>query len=434
MSPFLHGQSRGKVDWIFLVDTSASMRGVGGTQNIFPDVQESLKTFVREASEGDSVSVLTFDRDVRSQRRRDLRSEADRDALYSTIENLEATGDRTHLGLAIAEGLERAASVRAPNRSRAVVLFTDGKEDVRGIRNPVSIPSTVRLAGDSHVFFVSMGEHEPQLDQFPNATVLKAPTPEAIRGVADQIRERLKPPPAPKPAVITIAPQTLDLGQLELGSTVERELTITSDKPAKVAIRIEAPVGVTAAPIGDVATPATIKLRLMVADDAAPGEKQIAIQAGNANAAAKLQVLEASLAARLAKWLIALALLIAAAIAFLRFRKAQNRLEGELEIVQPHVAPDAAFVGLPRLKTDAVALSAIVPADVLAGSDARLFVRRSRGEKKVVIAAQDGPMRVNDVETPVSELYDADLIQIGDAKLRFNRAGYVRASSTGEEL
>ena len=31
--------------------------------------------------------------------------------------------------------------------------------------------------------------------------------------------------------------------------------------------------------------------------------------------------------------------------------------------------------------------------------------------------------RINDVETPMTELYDADTIEIGDAKLRFNRVG-----------
>ena len=43
-----------------------------------------------------------------------------------------------------------------------------------------------------------------------------------------------------------------------------------------------------------------------------------------------------------------------------------------------------------------------------------------------------GSLRVNDVETPVSELYDADVIQLGDAKLRFNHTGQVRPA--GEEL
>ncbi|MDQ3280852.1 MAG: VWA domain-containing protein, partial [Acidobacteriota bacterium] len=133
LAPFVHAQSRGKVDWIFLVDTSASMRGAGGkTANIFPEVKESLATFVREASNGDSVSLLTFDRSVHSQGLRDLHAQFDRDELYTAIDSLTANGDRTHLGLAIREGLERAKALRARDengtRSRAVVLFTDGKE------------------------------------------------------------------------------------------------------------------------------------------------------------------------------------------------------------------------------------------------------------------------------------------------------------------
>lgn len=445
LAPFAHAQSRGKVDWIFLVDTSASMRGMGGTRNVLPDVKESLKTFVRESEVNDSVSLLTFDRDVRTHLTRAISSREDRTAVEAAIDGLAADGDRTHLGLAIYEGLQRAASMRDPQRARAVVLFTDGKEDIDGIKKPIRIPSTVQLAGDSHVFFVSMGALEPQFGLFPNAKVIKAPTREEIRNVAEKITEGIRPPPPPPPPpapVISISPRTIDVGQLELGSTsTEHELTITSDKPTRVPIRLELPEGITAAPIAnDVATPATIKLRLTIAEDAIPGTKQLAIHAGAApdakpaTASATVQLIQRPLLARLAKWLVALALLIAAAIAFWFRRKAQNRLEGEIEIVQPQVAPDATFVGLPMLKTGAVALSAIVPPDILGGNDARLFVRRTRGEKKVVIAAEGGPLRVNDIDTPVSELYDADLIEIGSAKLRFNRAGYVRASSTGEEL
>jgi hypothetical protein len=39
-----------------------------------------------------------------------------------------------------------------------VVLFTDGKEDVRGIENPVRIDSNVDRVGGTFVYFVSMGE------------------------------------------------------------------------------------------------------------------------------------------------------------------------------------------------------------------------------------------------------------------------------------
>ena len=120
------------------------------------------------------------------------------------------------------------------------------------------------------------------------------------------------------------------------------------------------------------------------------------------------------------------AFLLIAGIAAFAVNKSRNRLEGELEIVQPRVASDATYIGLPGLKSNEVALSAIVPGDVLAGSDARLFVRRRSGEKRVCIAASSGSLRVNDIEVPLTELYDADTIAIGDAKLRFNHLGLQR--------
>ena len=133
---------------------------------------------------------------------------------------------------------------------------------------------------------------------------------------------------------------------------------------------------------------------------------------------------------------IAAALFVALAVIaffFLRQQRMQNRLEGEMGILRPRAAPDAAFVGLPQLQATEVALSAVLPVDALAGSDARLFVRRKAGRKKVWIAATGGSLRVNDVETPMSELYDADMIEIGDAKLRFNRVGDERPVESNQE-
>jgi len=51
----------------------------------------------------------------------------------------------------------------------------------------------------------------------------------------------------------------------------------------------------------------------------------------------------------------------------------------------------------------------------------------------VWIAAQSGSLRINDVETPMSELYDADTIEIGDAKVRFNRVGHERPIESNQE-
>jgi hypothetical protein len=435
---FARAERRGAVDWIFLVDTSKSMRGVGGTKNIFPDVKESIAAFVREASDGDSVAIYTFDQDARLHSPSTEIRAGTREDLYTIIDALEANGDRTHLGLAIAKGLERAESLRGrsdPTRVRAVVLFTDGKEDVRGIASPVPISSNVRRVDDSYVFFVSMGDHEPQLDDFASATerttVLKAPTREAIRDVAREIREKIKPAPPPAPPVITIAPSTIDFGEVILGKSSEaRELTITSNKRAHVVLSVVAPARVTMQPVGEVdispRKPARVRITFDVAEDAVPGREQLLFRAGNGVASGTIGITKPSALFRAAKWLVVVAIL--AAIAFVAFRnyRRNNQLEGEIEIVQPQVAPDAAFVGLPQLQASEVSLSAIVPVESLGESDARLFVRRKDGAKKVWISAQSGSLRVNDVETPMSELYDADTIQIGDAKLRFNRVGYER--------
>jgi len=344
----LHAQTLGPVDWIFLVDTSKSMRGIGGTKNIWTDVKVSLDSFVREAGERDTVTMYAFDSDVREI------EAASRSDLFRAILTLPAEGKRTHLGAAIAEGLTRAESLRRAGtdmtRRQVVVLFTDGREDVKGIENPIRIDANVDRVGGTFLFFVSMGDHEPQLDRFAaateQATVLRAPTAEAIRNIAREIRAKIPSPPPPPPVV---QPRTQ--------------------------------------PVPEPPPPPPSPW---------------------------LQALKAA---------VALALLAVAAFFAVQQQRRKNRLEGELEILRPRAAPDAAFVGLPSLQASEVALSSILPIGALAGSDARLFVRRKAGRKRVWIAAQGGSLRINDVETPMSELYDADTIEIGDAKLRFNRAG-----------
>lgn len=347
----LHAQTLGPVDWIFLVDTSKSMRGIGGTKDIWMDVKVSLDSFVREAGERDTVAMYAFDSDVR-----EIEATSPSD-LYRAILSLPAEGKRTHLGAAIAKGLERAELLRHAStdatRRQVVVLFTDGKEDVKDIENPIPIGANVDRVGKTFVFFVSMGDHEPQLDAFDaateQATVLKAPTAEAIRNIAREIRTKisLPSPPPPEPHVVRLPPPVAKS---------------SSTRNALIAVAL-------------------------------------------------------------------IALIAAIALLLIQQQRKKNRLEGELEILRP----DAAFVGLPSLRVNEVALSSILPAGALAGNDARLFVRRKEGRKKVWIAAQSGSLRINDVETPMSELYDADTIEIGDARLRFNRVGDERPFESNQE-
>ncbi|HEX7152536.1 MAG TPA: vWA domain-containing protein [Thermoanaerobaculia bacterium] len=334
---------QGAVDWIFLVDTSGSMLANG----VFDDVKGSLDTFIREASPGDTVTLFTFARDVRMQTSTPVGEK--RDDLFAIVQGLEAKGKRTHLGAAIAQGLDRAERNRDTTRAQAIVLFTDGKEDVDGIRNPVPIASNVERAQriKPFIFFVSLKEHEPQLQQFNGAEFVEATNAAAIGEVAAGIRRTIEqplkepdnPPPPPPPPPPPINPEV---------------------------------------------------------------RKQPS----------------------LLPWLIGVALLIAAALIARAVQKQRNQLEGEIEIVAPRV-PDA-YHGLTPLKKTEVVLSRFVPGDLLDGSDARLFCRHKAGRKQVWIAAEGGSLRVNDIEVPLTELYDADTIQVGKARLRFNRAGYER--------
>jgi hypothetical protein len=399
--------------------------------DVFGEVQKSLKTFVAEASAGDTVSLYSFDRDARLR----VRVAAEhRDDITSAIDELEPTGNRTHLGAAIAKGLDRAEELRQrgdATRARAIVLFTDGKEDVRGIKNPVPIPANVSraLASGSHIFFVSMGEHEQQLRDFPHARFLEATDASEIQLVASEIRRDVTPPPLPPP-VVRVQPTALDFGEVEPGQlSAERELLITTNREVLLAVRLQTTPHLTMAP-RDVTVkpgvPLTVKLQLAVDKDAKAETRRIAFEVSPAsNVGATLTVKPPSLLEQLAPW-IAVLLAIAIAIALLRFRHIQrHQLEGEIEIVRPR-SGDAAYVGLPTLKATEIDLSSIVPPEALNGSDARLFCRRKAGDKKVCIEATSGALRVNSIEVPATELYDADTIQIGDATLRFNRVGHER--------
>src|SRR4051794_41837647 len=57
-------QPRGAVDWVFLIDTSKSMRGIGGEKK-FPHVKASIAPFVREAGDGGPGAIFSFFSPVR---------------------------------------------------------------------------------------------------------------------------------------------------------------------------------------------------------------------------------------------------------------------------------------------------------------------------------------------------------------------------------
>src|ERR1051325_9547509 len=203
--------TRGNVDWIFVLDTSASMHGVGGTANIFSKVKDAISDFIRSAREGDTLTLYTFDRDTTLRGHIRVSGEIDKSDLLKIVKDLPSEGDRTYTGKAIHDALERAIDLKqrpdAANRTIGIVLFTDGLEDVRGIPNPISIPSNIALLPKSqpYIFFVSVGQaHEAQLESFVKdlamgnrGEVIRDPGASGIEAVAERIRTTIEAPAAP---------------------------------------------------------------------------------------------------------------------------------------------------------------------------------------------------------------------------------------------
>src|SRR5258706_4856702 len=100
-------EERHPVDWIFLVDTSQSMRGAGGSANIFPDVQRAVRRFVDVTNPEDSVTLITFDQIISEPRSTYIGGQSDKHYLSHQIDSLRANGLFTHTGEAVQRALER---------------------------------------------------------------------------------------------------------------------------------------------------------------------------------------------------------------------------------------------------------------------------------------------------------------------------------------
>jgi von Willebrand factor type A domain len=251
---FAQTTSTGGIDWILVVDTSASMRGVGGTKNIFDQVKNSTSEFVNTARLGDTITVYTFDKDVTLNATSiPITDNADRGKLKEIIKSLQAEGMRTHTGKAVQEALQYSAQLnQRPDtlgRTVSIVLLTDGVEDVRGIPNPVPIPSNTEFLRQQqckpYIFFVSLGlkEHEKQLNDFANnpalcgkGRVLRDPGGVQLNQLAQNIRPVLVQPK------LDIDLPTTNLQPILPGTTTEPlNINGISNINAKVTVQLEDP-------------------------------------------------------------------------------------------------------------------------------------------------------------------------------------------------
>jgi hypothetical protein len=243
---------KGGIDWIVVVDTSASMRGAGGTKNIFEQVKNSINEFVNTARLGDTVTIYSFDSDVTLQAQEiSINSNPSRGKLKQIINDLKADGIRTHTGKAVQQAIQTSARLNqradAIDRTVSIVFLTDGLEDVQGIPNPVPIPQSIELLREQqckpYVFFVSLGlqEHEKKLNEFANnpalcgkGQVLRDPGGLQLNKLAQNIRPVLIKPK------LDVNLSTVDLPPVLPGTTTKPiNIKGISNVDANVNLQIE---------------------------------------------------------------------------------------------------------------------------------------------------------------------------------------------------
>lgn len=476
------GEPRRNIDWIFVLDTSKSMIGADGSKNIFGDVKRTLVNFVGKTSDGDSVTLYTFANETDTTRGTQLISgDQDRRNLSEKINAIQADGTRTHTGEALQKAFELAGRLRknpgADARTISIVLLSDGKEDTRGLSNVVSIPSNLKLIPEDppYLFYVSLGEPEPAIDDIgkqmgPGRYEKATPdNPQEIFETIERIRQAAqKPPPPPPPQEIRLSlnPSALDFGQVEpgeqtkgvsvqLGSNVKTRVRLALENAQGDALALAEPREVVDL---DADETSTVEVRLAAAPGLADGSysARLVLSPVDAPPDAKVQTAssDASLGvARVPVWrkaikwvLIALAalLLLLVALSLLKgeppwiwlaeiFSSGNKNIEGEIEVIKPQAAGDV-YVNLAERKARSLPLSTLVPDGATANADAELYAERRNGQKTMWLRRTRGDVQVNKIEVAMTELFDGDVIELGDARLRFNWVGHERPPDPDENI
>jgi hypothetical protein len=474
----ISGQAhRGNVDWILVLDTSASMHGAGGSANIFGKVKQAISDFIENAREGDTVTLYTFDRDTTLRGHIRVSGEIDKNDLLKVVQNLPSEGDRTYTGKAIHDALERAIELRqrpdAADRTVSIVLFTDGQEDVRGIADPISIPSNIALLpkAQPYIFFVSVGvqTHEPQLESFVRdpamenrGEVIRDPGATAIAEVAERIRKTVETPTAPTPIKLTVSPRSLSFGKIEPGETGRQVIHVNSNAACRVRVTLNAPENNLSlsepkdAVLLKSGEDHDIPIQLSTSDRARDGVFTFALvltaepsdatsTSTSVNVASTVNVLRTPFWRRALKYLLLLLILIGIVLAIISLIKGEPpwiwlpaitehaTLQGELQVIQPRPPRvEDEFISLTQLHARKICLSSLIPNGAIDGADAELEAKKLNGELKINLQRTKGNVYVNKIEVANSTIYNDDVIELGGSKLLFSWMNHDRPESPEE--
>lgn len=119
---------------ILVLDTSLSMKGYGGaykSKNILPKVKESIGKYIDDLDDGDRVTFMTFDTQVKIFPTIYVDDDNDRDILKKYISMTEAKGKWTNTFEMMKSAFQKADELQKEDDDRQVVIvvMTDGLDD-----------------------------------------------------------------------------------------------------------------------------------------------------------------------------------------------------------------------------------------------------------------------------------------------------------------
>ncbi|MFC4427130.1 VWA domain-containing protein [Deinococcus navajonensis] len=199
--------------YVFLVDTSASMEGAGGSPRIFSRVKSTLLQFTRTSPPGTQVQINTFNQGLTGTRRFTLPAEQAAFAAY--VNSLRADGQKTYVNRALADTYKALRNQKDVNT--LLYVLTDGRDNEYGSQRRLrEFVRDYRLSRGAYdwLYYVTLGLPTPPdtreaLGSLPNTRLLSS-----------------APGRLPSLSLVTLQPGRLNLGNLQLAPSPQRDLSV----------------------------------------------------------------------------------------------------------------------------------------------------------------------------------------------------------------
>jgi hypothetical protein len=459
-------KSSGNIDWIFVVDTSKSMRGAAsGSQNVFSEVKEQIRQFIHTANNNDTMALYTFDENPKLIKNVLIQSSFDRQDLLDGVGELQAEGNWTYTGDAISKALNRAEVVKDQytnsTREVVIVLFTDDQEEHAPGR-PSKFLRDIPVSKNKYrpfTFLVYLNKKEvPQdlsdfIQQFGNqGSIIKYSSPAEINNLKSKVLSVLLP-------VVTIIPASLSFGQLEPGSTTDAQaVNIQTTRPVTLMAILEGegsngislleptePITLAEEnnhiefrlkadhnqPETDFAGAIVLKMTSLTSSNDQNREDVAKALPSAGKITFNVKIEKIPLYKKLIKWspLIFGSLLFLYVLAYVKMHGHPHQvigprswLEGQLIIRKPRLEGVNHTINLSQEKKRKVKLSQLQGGILklhLEESDAELQTMRKGELKQVNIKSMAGLLYVQEEKIISSELRNGDIIEIGDLELEY---------------